>query len=526
MRGILFFVLGFSLSVFFFVGIVEAQVTEGNLWDGSSKLLGSRNLKNLLPIGQFFGEGTEENPAPAQQLQTTQEKAANTNANPENTQNNKVAANAADDEGQLTTAAAAYNAADKTITYKDADGNDVSVAIADIGLSEEWLSVLSNNGNTLSVTLSGDGEVKLITGSDSKGAKKWEYDPQTHAVMHYTGSNGNERPTVVTSEEQYTGNYVWYGEGVEDPGAGPDGHMVMQRFNYDGVGELAAVDYFTYTASGTGSSVGRYMYRQDSVAGKNISGAVESLSVTCGDDCYQDCYELRTKFYDDPLLPSGEPTLTGTVMVDNYRRYWLSTDDGKWYLLTARQDNVDADNDGFSGADEMNQVDWQAMEGETITVRGYEMGSSRETGIYVDGNPAEIFEVSEILTEDEKAALGTEGIRDFEITSAVLGAVMPDPDNRIPGTLASMVTLFDLTFGDELNNALGIDLSGVINERVGEMGNAFGVLIGGESPIGQLFGDTQLGDGNVFVDLLGGGTEIDFGAMLGAPGVDPLGGLF
>ncbi|MFA5362531.1 MAG: hypothetical protein WC335_04705 [Candidatus Omnitrophota bacterium] len=296
---------------------------------------------------------------------------------------------------------AVYDEANGTITY-EVNGEQKAINIADIGLSAEWLNQVSQTGGIHSVIENEDGSVKLIVGSDDSGAKKWEYDPSAHLVAHYEGEAGSEKCTVVTSEETYNANYIWASDNAADPGAGPDGHQVVQRFNYDDSGNLATVDYFTWTAGDRqGVDKARYMYRQDTVVSN--TSADEEITAECEDtDCCET--EVTTKYFNDPFPVDWDPLLTGTVNKDEYGNYWLETGDGN-YLLTARVDGFDADKDGKSGADEMNSVDWESLVGQEITVRGHQVNADSEGGVYKDGEKADIFEVVDMITPDEKTSL-------------------------------------------------------------------------------------------------------------------------
>ncbi|HDM08542.1 MAG TPA: hypothetical protein ENF97_00270, partial [Candidatus Omnitrophica bacterium] len=128
-----------------------------------------------------------------------------------------------------------YNPTDGTITYVDPNtGEARTVNIEDLGLSQEWLEKLLQEGGDLTVKLNEDGSIKLLVGyNDAEGgAKRWEYDPQARLAAHYEGSKGEERVTVITSDEPFK-DYIWASPDIEDPGDGPDGHLVVQRFNYD-----------------------------------------------------------------------------------------------------------------------------------------------------------------------------------------------------------------------------------------------------------------------------------------------------
>ncbi len=318
---------------------------------------------------------------------------------------------------------AVYNEADGTITY-EVDGEQKTINIADLGLSAEWLQTLSENeGGIHSVVENEDGSVKLIIGSDDSGAKKWEYDPSQRLVAHYEGEAGNERCTMVTSDEVYNANYIWASDNAADPGAGPDGHQVVQRFNYDDSGNLETVDYFTWTAGDRqGVDKARYMYRQDTVVADDTT-ADDEVTAECDDT---DCCEpkVTTKYFNDPFPVDWDPVLTGTVSKDEYGNYWLETSDGK-YLLTARNDGFDADKDGSSGADEMNSVDWESLVGQEITVRGHQVNSDSEGGVYKDGEKADIFEVCDIITPEEKESLGDDYQATLDNMEAVANGVDP-----------------------------------------------------------------------------------------------------
>ncbi|MDD2702390.1 MAG: hypothetical protein PHC33_00030 [Candidatus Omnitrophica bacterium] len=338
---------------------------------------------------------------------------------------------------------AVYNEADGTITY-EVDGEQKTVNIADLGLSAEWLRTLSENeGGIHSVIENEDGSVKLIIGSDDSGAKKWEYDPSAHLVAHYEGEAGSEKCTVVTGEDEYTDNYVWGSTEAADPQAGPDGHFVVQRFNYDGSGNLKTVDYFTWAGGNRGGlhpeihesiygvelTKARYMYRQDTVVSDSASSSDE-ISADCTEEC--NGTTVTTKYFNDPFPEDWDPVLTGTVAKDEYGNYWLDTGSEK-YLLVCATDGYDADSDGQSGADEMNSIDWESLVGKEITVRGNEIASDSESGLYYEGEAAQMFEVVDIITPEEKESLGD----DYETTLANMEAVAAAVDPVHEGLIGS-----------------------------------------------------------------------------------------
>ncbi len=283
-----------------------------------------------------------------------------------------------------------YNPTDGTITYVDPNtGEARTVNIEDLGLTQEWLEKLLQEGGDLTVKLNEDGSVKLLVGYNETegGAKRWEYDPQNRLAAHYEGSKGEERVTVITSDEPFK-DYIWASPDIEDPGDGPDGHLVVQRFNYDENGNLESVEYFTWTAGDrAGKDKSRYCYRKDTISGDTI----------------------KTKYFNDPFPDDWDPVLTGTVEKDEYGRYWLVTDKGEKYLLTFRVDGFDADQDGKSGAQEANEIDWESLVGKEITIRGHQLMADSEGGIYYNGEKAEVFEVVDIITPEEKEQLEAEG---------------------------------------------------------------------------------------------------------------------
>ena len=283
-----------------------------------------------------------------------------------------------------------YNPTDGTITYVDPNtGEARTVNIEDLGLSQEWLEKLLQEGGDLTVKLNEDGSVKLLVGyNDAEGgAKRWEYDPQARLAAHYEGAKGEERVTVITSDEPFK-DYIWASPDIEDPGDGPDGHLVVQRFNYDENGNLESVEYFTWTAGDrAGQDKSRYCYRKDTISGDTID----------------------TKYFNDPFPDDWDPVLTGTVEKDEYGRYWLVTDKGEKYLLTFRVDGFDADQDGKSGAQEANEIDWESLVGKEITIRGHQLMTDSEGGIYYNGEKAEVLEVVDIITPEEKEQLEAEG---------------------------------------------------------------------------------------------------------------------
>ncbi|MFA5362532.1 MAG: hypothetical protein WC335_04710 [Candidatus Omnitrophota bacterium] len=348
--------------------------------------------------------------------------------------------NPTDDTGNGTIDAA-YDADAGTITYT-ADGEEKIINIADVGLSADWMKTLTGLGGKLSVTENEDGSVKLITGSDDSGAKKWEYDPSAHLVAHYEGEAGSEKCTVVTSEETYDANYLWGSDTAADPGEGPDGHFVVQRFNYDDSGNLETVDYFTWAGGNRGGlhpadhkavfgvdlTKTRYMYRQDTV----VSSATDSDEVTANCTSTGDDTTVTTKYFNDPFPEDWDPVLTGTVAKDEYGNYWLDTGCEK-YLLVCATDGYDADSDGKSGADEMNDIDWENLVGKEITVRGNEIASDSESGLYYEGEAAQMFEVVDIITPEEKESLGD----DYETTLANMEAVAAAVDPVHEGLIGS-----------------------------------------------------------------------------------------
>ncbi len=98
--------------------------------------------------------------------------------------------------------------------------------------------------------------------------------------------------------------------------------------------------------------------------------------------------------------------------MDAQGRIFLTTSDGKSYLLTARKDGFDADGDGKVGADEMSGTDWASYVGKDITVRGHQIEDEFESDIYVDGKKAEMFGVVDVVKTDkgEKLIDGWDGI--------------------------------------------------------------------------------------------------------------------
>lgn len=301
-----------------------------------------------------------------------------------------------------------YNPTDGTITYVDPNtGEARTVNIEDLGLSQEWLEKLLQEGGDLTVKLNEDGSIKLLVGyNDAEGgAKRWEYDPQARLAAHYEGSKGEERVTVITSDEPFK-DYIWASPDIEDPGDGPDGHLVVQRFNYDGNGNLKTVEYFTWTAGDrAGQDKSRYCYRKDTISGDTID----------------------TKYFNDPFPDDWDPVLTGTVEKDEYGRYWLVTDKGERYLLTFRVDGFDADQDGKSGAQEANEIDWESLVGKEITIRGHQLMTDSEGGIYYNGEKAEVFEVVDIITPEEKEQLEAEGKYDQVVEQMKRVAEAVDP---------------------------------------------------------------------------------------------------
>ncbi len=351
---------------------------------------------------------------------------------------------------------ATYDENAGTITYTDANGDEQTIDIADMGLSADWMNTLIGLGGTLSVTEE-DGEVSLITGSDDSGAKKWEFDPSSRLVSHYTGEKGSEKVSVVTTDQEYNSNYLWSSDGTADPGAGPDGHFVAQRFNYKDSGALDTVDYFAWTGGNRGGlhpevhaqifgaelTKARYMYRRDTVY---QTGSDDNSDVTA--ECADDNTKIVTKYFNDPFPEDWDPVYTGTVSKDEYGNYWLDAGCKK-FLLVCGTDGFDADSDGQSGADEMNSVDWESLVGKEITVRGNEIASDSEAGIYSDGEKAEMFQVVDLITPEEKESLGDDYQATLDNMEAVASRVDPVHEGLIgsgegPGALG-VVNLFNGT---------------------------------------------------------------------------------
>lgn len=302
--------------------------------------------------------------------ENTKEEAAkdeNSNDNPESEGNTSVM-----------TIPANYNPEEGTITYTDPEtGETVTKTLDELGISQEWLETLLGLGGDLAW----DTEHNLLVGYGDDGAKKWEYDPSSHLVAHYEGPKGSERVTVITSEEEADTQYIWASPHTEDPGEGPDGHLVVQRFIYDESGNLTKVQYFTWTAGDRqGRDKARYMYREDTIEGTKIT----------------------PKYYNDPFPDDWDPVITGTVIKDEYGRFWIKDEKGNMYLITFRVDGFDADKDGKSGAEEANEIDWEALIGKKITVRGHHVMSDSEGGVYYNGEKAEVFEVVDIVTDLEQ----------------------------------------------------------------------------------------------------------------------------
>ena len=301
-----------------------------------------------------------------------------------------------------------YNPTDGTITYVDPNtGEARTVNIEDLGLTQEWLEKLLQEGGDLTVKLNEDGSIKLLVGyNDAEGgAKRWEYDPQARLAAHYEGAKGEERVTVITSDEPFK-DYIWASPDIEDPGDGPDGHLVVQRFNYDENGNLESVEYFTWTAGDrAGQDKSRYCYRKDTISGDTID----------------------IKYFNDPFPDDWDPVLTGTVEKDEYGRFWLVTDKGERYLLTFRVDGFDADQDGKSGAQEANEIDWESLVGKEITIRGHQLMTDSEGGIYYNGEKAEVLEVVDIITPEEKEQLEAEGKYDQVVEQMRRVAEAVDP---------------------------------------------------------------------------------------------------
>jgi hypothetical protein len=299
-----------------------------------------------------------------------------------------------------------YNPTDGTITYVDPNSGEAkTVNIEDLGLTQKWLEKLLQQGGDLTVKLNEDGSIKLLVGyNDAEGgAKRWEYDPSARLAAHYEGAKGEERVTVITSDEPFK-DYIWASPDIEDPGDGPDGHLVVQRFNYDGDGNLESVEYFTWTAGDrAGQDKSRYCYRKDTISGDQID----------------------TKYFNDPFPDDWDPVITGTVEKDEYGRYWLVTDKGEKYLLTFRVDGFDADQDGKSGAEEANEIDWESLIGKEITIRGHQVMSDSEGGVYYNGEKAEVLEVVDIITPEEKEQLGEKYQQVVEQMRRVAEAVDP-----------------------------------------------------------------------------------------------------
>ena len=293
-----------------------------------------------------------------------------------------------DTEGALSEGivSANYNPQEGTITYVNPDtGEDVTVTLEELGISQEWLETLLGLGNDLAVNIRDEG-ILLVGYGGEDGAKKWEYDPSSHLVAHYEGGKDSERVTMITSEEE-SSDYIWASPHTEDPGAGPDGHLVVQRFIYDDEGNLSNVQYFTWTAGDRqGQDKARYMYREDTIEGEKIT----------------------PKYYNDPFPDDWDPVITGKVVKDEYGRFWLQDEKGNMYLLTFRVDGFDADGDGASGAKEANSIDWEALIGKEITVRGHQVMSDSEGGVYYNGEKAEVFEVVDIITAFDKENMSEE----------------------------------------------------------------------------------------------------------------------
>lgn len=319
-----------------------------------------------------------------------------------------------------------YNPDEGTITYVDPEtGEEVTKTLEELGISAEWLEALLGLGGDLAWDL----ENNVLVGYGEDEAKKWEYDPSSHLVAHYEGPKGSERVTVVTSEEEAS-PYIWASPHTEDPGTGPDGHLVVQRFIYDEAGNLTQTQYFTWTAGDRqGQDKSRYMYREDTIEGDKVT----------------------PKYYNDPFPQDWDPVITGTVVKDEYGRYWLKDDKGNMYLLTVRVDGFDADGDGQSGAAEANTIDWEALVGKTITVRGHQIMSDSEGGVYYDGKKAEVFAVVDIITEFEKEEMGEEAYQELVAQmEAVAAAVDPIHEGLVsetPGQTGSLgvVNLFNGT---------------------------------------------------------------------------------
>lgn len=286
----------------------------------------------------------------------------------------------------------------ETIEATDQDGNKVTVKVSDVaGLTGDWLKAAGYDPDkhTVKVEKDADGKVKLLTVSDKDGNTLFKYDSGSRLMEHYhTSGDLKGKVDYVTSES--TRKSTWRDATAKDPGMGKDGHVVVQKFKYDDKGEISSVEYYTWTAGNRKKAedqrkYSRYMYRQDT---------------------YKDGELEKTAYYDDPRPTFWEPTITGTISKDNQGRYFLTTEDGKSYMLTARKDGFDADGDGKVGADEMSAVDWESYVGKELTVRGHQFADENESDIYVNGKKAEVFGVVDVVQTDkgEKLAEGWETV--------------------------------------------------------------------------------------------------------------------
>lgn len=184
----------------------------------------------------------------------------------------------------------------------------------------------------------------------------------------------------------------------------------VQEFRYNADGNLKSIRYNAWTAGlQAGYAMdGRYAYRIDT---------------------FNKCGKRTTAWFNDPAPSRFEPIFTGKVVKDKYNNYYITVkkaiDDkgkdvtdmykGKTYLLTTRFTDTTATNYGgqpgvnrfvdqkletaySGGAAKFTALNWANLVGNSITVQGHLMTSSKsEVGLYLNGKKVGVFSAFSVL---------------------------------------------------------------------------------------------------------------------------------
>ncbi|HDN17519.1 MAG TPA: hypothetical protein ENF41_00490, partial [Candidatus Bathyarchaeota archaeon] len=166
--------------------------------------------------------------------------------------------------------------------------------------------------------------------------------------------------------------------------------IIVIEYEYDEEGELEKVKYYTWTGGNfTTGERGRYIYRVDT---------------------YSDGERTGITYYNDPAPGGWEPELTGTVVEDEYGRFFLKVDNGDgtytYYLLVgldsdiefvegvSKYDNNDDEKDYGGISKHLNELNLEELVGEEITLRGYILSEEASQGIYIENQKAKVFAVA------------------------------------------------------------------------------------------------------------------------------------